>query len=177
MTEKKNGFLGAHWLLSTPEAVKLYYDVAAENVNIVENLKPLLSRFFSGESDKQAHLVLYPMNQIFAHTNLSLERAFPNVHSGFPWWHNDAPYVMEGYLLHIAGSSLLLSSAGPVCDGRKIFSEGSRFEVFDRVICTAIGKLVSTGQMSYKGAIRAVKALMYENQARIFNLECDSSLR
>ena len=27
MTEKKDGFLGAHWLLDTPEAVKLYYDV------------------------------------------------------------------------------------------------------------------------------------------------------
>lgn len=146
-------------------------DVAAENVNIVENLKPLLSRFFSGESDKQSHLVLYPMNQIFTHTNLALERAFPNVHSGFPWWHNDAPYIMEGYLLHIAGSSLLTSSAGPVCDGRKIFSEGSRFEVFDRVICAAVGKLISTGQMSYRGGVRAVKALIYENQARIFNLQ------
>ncbi len=146
-------------------------DVAAENVNIVENLEPLLSRFFSGESDKQAHLVLYPMNQILAHTNLTLERAFPNVHSGFPWWHNDAPYVMEHYLLHIAGSSLLTSSAGPVCDGRKIFSEGSRFEVFDRVICRAVGKLVSNGEMTYKGGVRAVKALMYENQAKLFNLE------
>ena len=146
-------------------------DIAAENVNIVENLKPLLSRFFSGESDNQAHLILYPMNQIFAHTNLTLERAFPNVHSGFPWWHNDAPYVMEQYLLHTVGSSLLTSSACPVCDGRKILSEGSRFEVFDRVICRAVGKLTSSGQMTYDGGIRAVKALMYENQARFFNLE------
>jgi len=146
-------------------------DVAAENVNIVENLKPLLSRFFSGESENQGHLILYPMNQIFAHTNLMLERAFPNVHSGFPWWHNDAPYIMEQYLLHIAGSSLLTSSAGPVCDGRKILSEGSRFEVFDRVICRAVGKLISDGQMSYNGGVKAVKSLMYENQARIFNLE------
>jgi len=146
-------------------------DVASENVNIVENLKPLLSRFFSGESNDQTHLILYPMNQIFAHTNLMLERAFPNVHSGFPWWHNDAPYVMEHYLLHTAGSSLLTSSAGPVCDGRKILSEGSRFEVFDRIICKAVGKLVSTGQMTYNGGVRAVKKLMYENQARFFNLE------
>jgi len=146
-------------------------DIAAENVNIVENLKPLLSRFFSGESDNQAHLILYPVNQIFAHTNLTLERAFPNVHSGFPWWHNDAPYVMEQYLLHTAGSSLLTSSACPVCDGRKILSEGSRFEVFDRVICRAVGKLISTGQMTYDGGVRAVKALMYENQTRFFNLE------
>lgn len=146
-------------------------DVAAENVNIVENLKPLLSRFFSGKSDSQAHLVLYPMNQIFTHTNLALERAFPNVHSGFPWWHNDAPYVMEHYLLHIAGSCLLTSSAGPVGDGRKILSEGSRFEVFDRMICKAVGKLISTGQISYDGGVRAVKKLMYENQVRFFNLK------
>lgn len=145
-------------------------DVAAENVNIVANLKPLLSRFFSGESDKQAHLILYPMNQLFAHTNLMLGRAFPNVHSGFPWWHNDAPYAMEHYLLHIAGSSLLTSSAGPVCDGRKILSEGSRFEVFDRVICRAVGKLVSSGEMTYNGAVRAVRNLMYANQARLFKI-------
>ena len=149
-------------------------DVAAENVNIVENLKPLLSRFFSGKSEGQAHLILYPMNQIFAHTNLMLERAFPNVHPGFPWWHNDTPYLMEQYLLHNAGSSLLTSSACPVCDGRKILSEGSRFEVFDRVICRAVGKLVSTGQVSYNGGVRAVKALMHENQARFFNLKEDS---
>ena len=145
-------------------------DVAAENVNVVENLKPLLTRFFSGESEKQAHLILYPMNQVFAHTNLMLERAFPNVHCGFPWWHNDTPYIMEQYLLHMAGSSALTSSGGPVCDGRKILSEGSRFEVFDRVICRAVGKLVSDGQISYGGGVRAVKALMYENQARIFKL-------
>ncbi|MBA7676873.1 Uronate isomerase [subsurface metagenome] len=146
-------------------------DVAAENVNIVENLRPLLSRFFSGESDSQGHLVLYPMNQIFAHNNLALERAFPNVHSGFPWWHNDAPYVMEHYLFHTAGSSLLTSSSGPVCDGRKILSEGGRFEVFDRIICTAVGKLISTGQMSYNGGVRVVKALMHENQLRFFDLK------
>jgi len=111
------------------------------------------------------------MNQIFTHTNLALERAFPNVHSGFPWWHNDAPYVMEHYLLHMAGSCLLTSSAGPVGDGRKILSEGSRFEVFDRIICKAVGKLVSTGQISYDGGVRAVKKLMYENQVRFFNLK------
>jgi glucuronate isomerase len=78
---------------------------------------------------------------------------------------------MEHYLLHTASTSLLASSGGPVCDGRKILSEGSRFEVFDRVICRAIGKLISDGQMSVGGGIRAIKALMYENQARLFHLD------
>jgi glucuronate isomerase len=145
-------------------------DISLDAINIVENLIPLLSKFFSGESIEQSHLILYPMNQTYAHVNVMLERAFPNVHAGFPWWHNDTPYVMEQYLLHTAGASLLTSSGGPVCDGRKILSEGSRFEVFDRVICRAIGKLVSDGQMSESGGIRAVKALMYENQARYFLL-------
>ncbi len=145
-------------------------DVSAESVNIIENLQPLLSRFFDGENENQSHLILYPMNQIFAHTNLMLERAFPNVHSGFPWWHNDSPYMMEQYLLHTANSSLLTSSGGPVCDGRKILSVGSKFEVFDRIICKAVGKLVSSGQMTCNGGIRAVKALMYENQVRLFSL-------
>ncbi|MEA3453479.1 MAG: glucuronate isomerase [Candidatus Caldatribacteriota bacterium] len=146
-------------------------DVSAESVNIVDNLQPLLSRFFSGEDKNQSHLILYPMNQIFAHTNVMLERAFPNVHSGFPWWHNDSPYVMEQYLLHTASSSLLTSSGGPVCDGRKILSEGSRFEVFDRIICKAVGNLVSNGQITYNGGVRMLKALMYENQIRLFNLK------
>jgi glucuronate isomerase len=145
-------------------------DVSLDTVHIVENLIPLLSKFFSGESPHQSHLVLYPMNQTYAHVNLMLERAFANVHAGFPWWHNDTPYVMEQYLLHTAGASLLSSSGGPVCDGRKILSEGSRFEVFDRVICRAVGKLVSDGQMSRAGGKRAIKALMYENQARLFHL-------
>ncbi|MBU4602793.1 glucuronate isomerase [bacterium] len=146
-------------------------DVSAESVNIIENLLPLLSKFFSGEGENQGHLILYPMNQIFAHTNVMLERAFPYVHSGFPWWHNDSPYVMEQYLLHTANSSLLTSSGGPVCDGRKILSEESRFEVFDRITCRAIGKLVSSGQITSSGGVRAVKALMYENQMRLFNLK------
>jgi len=146
-------------------------DISAENVNIVEYILPLLSEFFSGESENQGHLILYPMNQVFAHTDLMLERAFPNVHSGFPWWHNDSPYIMEQYLLHTANSSLLTSSGGPVCDGRKILSEGSRFEVFDRIICKTVGKLISEGQMSYNGGVRSVKALMYKNQVRIFNLK------
>ena len=146
-------------------------DISAENVNIIENIIPLLSRFFSGESENQGHLILYPMNQVFAHTNLMLERAFPNVHSGFPWWHNDSPYIMEQYLLHTANSSLLTSSGGPVCDGRKILSEGSRFEVFDRIICRVMGKLILEGQMSYNGGVESVKALMYKNQVGIFSLQ------
>ena len=39
MTEKKNGFLGAHWLLGTSDAVKLYHDVALplrEEVGIID---------------------------------------------------------------------------------------------------------------------------------------------
>jgi len=39
------------------------------------------------------------------------------------------------------------------------------------VICRAIGKLISDGQISEAGGIRAAKALMYENQARLFHLD------
>ena len=78
---------------------------------------------------------------------------------------------MEHYLLHTAGSSLLTSSGGPVCDGRKILSEGSRFEVFGRIICKVIGCLVSSGQITYNGGVRTLKALMYKNQMRLFNLQ------
>ena len=70
-------------------------DISFGTANVVENLTPLLSRFFSGETQNQSHLLLYPMNQVYAHVHVMLERAFPNVHAGFPWWHNDTPYSME----------------------------------------------------------------------------------
>jgi len=35
----------------------------------------------------------------------------------------------------------------------------------------AIRKIVSSGQMSYNGGVRTTKALMYENQMRLFNLK------
>jgi len=146
-------------------------DIALGQVDVVDNLKPLLCEFFDGRSKKQAPLVLYCMNQLLFHTNLMLERAFPRIHTGFPWWQNDTPYLIDDYLLHLAGSSTLSSSAGAVCDGRKLLSEASRFEVFDRVICRAIGKLVQDGQMSLKGGQEAVKNVMYRNQLRIFNLK------
>ena len=135
-------------------------DIVFDQVHIMENITPLLSRFFDGKDPRQSHLVLYPMNQTFANVNIMLERAFPNVHAGFPWWHNDTPYVMEHYLLHTAGASLLTSSGGPVCDGRKILSEESRFEVFDRVICRAVGKLVSDGLVLSSGWIILINALV-----------------
>jgi hypothetical protein len=47
---------------------------------------------------------------------------------------------------------------------------GKPFRGLDRVICRAIGRLVSDGQMSKQGSIRAVKGLMYENQKRLFRL-------
>lgn len=146
-------------------------DVAAEHTNVVDNILPLLSKFFSGRTKEEGRLVLYPMNQTFFHTNLMLERAFPNVHTGFPWWQNDNIYNMEQYLYHLISASLWSSSAGPVCDGRKILSEGSRFEVFDRIICRVLGKLWSIGAISKEGAFIAAKGLMVDNQLRIFNLQ------
>jgi glucuronate isomerase len=60
---------------------------------------------------------------------------------------------------------------GPVADGRKILSEGSRFEVFDRMICRVVGKLLAEGQISRRGAAFLVESLMYRNSVRIFGLE------
>ncbi len=160
-----NEYLFRHW------GADVGGDVASEHVTVVSNLKPLLSKFFSGKNEKEGHLVLYSMNQLHFHTNLMLERAFPSVHTGFPWWQNDNIYTMENYLLHLISASLWSSSAGPVCDGRKILSEGSRFEVFDRIICRVLGKLWSEGAISQEGAIRAARGLMAENQMNIFQLK------
>jgi len=146
-------------------------DVTLDGIQVVENLRPLLSRFFSGKSKDESHLVLYAMNHECLHVNIALERAFPGVHTGFPWWFNDAPHLIEQALLEVANSSLLASMGGPVADGRKILSEGSRFEVFDRMICRVVGKLLAEGQISRQGAVFLVESLMYRNSVRIFGLE------
>ncbi len=67
--------------------------------------------------------MLSPINQVFTHTNLMLERVFPNLHEGFSWCHHDSTNVMGHHLLHTAGSSLLASIESPACDGIKILSE------------------------------------------------------
>jgi len=146
-------------------------DTILDDVKVVEYLRPLLVRFFSGKSKEESHLVLYAMNHSFIHVHIALERVFPRVHTGFPWWYNDAPYLIEQALLEMANSSLFTSMSGPVADGRKILSEGSRFEVFDRMICQVVGKLLSEGQISPQGATRMVEALMYHNGVYIFGLE------
>jgi len=38
-------------------------------------------------------------------------------------------------------------------------------------IYNVLGKLVSSGQISYNGNIKTTKVLMYENQMRLFNLK------
>jgi len=146
-------------------------DVTLDDVRVVEYLRPLLSRFFSGKSKEESPLVLYAMNHEHIHVHIALERVFPRVHTGFPWWFNDAPHLIEQTLLEVANSSLFTSMSGPVADGRKILSEGSRFEVFDRMICRVVGKLLSEGQVSRQGVVRMVEALMYRNGVRIFGLE------
>lgn len=145
-------------------------DVTLDSVQVVENLRPLLSRF-CGTSGNTHHIVLYTMNPEYLHVLVALERAFPGVHIGFPWWFNDTPYMIEQALCEVANASLLTSMVGPVADGRKILSEGSRFEVFDRMICRVVGKLLSEGQVSRQGAVRLVEALMYRNVVRLFRLE------
>ncbi|MCS7241842.1 glucuronate isomerase [Candidatus Caldatribacterium sp.] len=145
-------------------------DVTLDSIQVVENLRPLISRFCSGCNNTH-RLVLYTMNPEYLHVLVALARAFPGVYIGFPWWFNDAPHMIEQALLEIANSALLTSVAGPVADGRKILSEGSRFEVFDRMICRVVGKLLAEGQVSRQGAVRLVEALMCRNAVRIFKLQ------
>ena len=54
---------------------------------------------------------------------------------------------------------------------KEILSEGSCFEVFDRIICRVLGKSWVTGTVSKEGTFGASKGLMMENQLRIINLQ------
>jgi len=50
-------------------------------------------------------------------------------------------------------------------------SQANKFKIFESAIYRVLGKLVSNGQISYNVDIKATKALMYENQMRLFNLK------
>jgi len=145
-------------------------DAVLDDVKVMENLLPLLNKFFSGESSK-SYLVLYTMNHNLLPILIALSRTFPNVQIGFPWWFNDAPSFIEEHLLKVAHASCLSFLGGPVADSRKILSEGSRFEVFDRMICRVVGKLLSEGQISQQGAQLIVRSILYDTQKRVFNLQ------
>ncbi len=139
-------------------------DISNHHMPIVAPLRDLLNRF-----DGNLKVVLYCLDPTHQATLATLARAFgKNVSLGSAWWLNDTPVGMRTQLEYIAGVDLLMNSAGMVSDSRKLFSYGSRHEMFRRVLCDVVGNMVSLGRMPMRVAEKLVVRVAYDNPKSLF---------
>ena len=69
----------------------------------------------------------------------------------------------------MATVDLLSSFVGMVTDSRKLVSFGSRTEMFRRVLCSVLGKMVDNGQMPFKEAGYLAKRVCYDKPFELFS--------
>lgn len=146
-------------------------DMSTNIIEIAENLTPLLGKYCSGEKrEKDLMVVLYSLDPTHYPTIATLNRTFPGVRWGVPWWFNDTTYGMENQLDYMLQVESYSNCAGMVCDGRKILSIAPRHEVFSRAVCNVVGKLVHKGIIPEHLAPEIVEGLCYDNQVKLFGI-------
>ncbi|MDK2870903.1 MAG: glucuronate isomerase [bacterium] len=138
-------------------------DISTNFIEIAEGL-----RFFLNEFDSRLKIILYVLDPTHLPTIATIARAFPNVFLGAPWWFNDSPYGMETYLKYVATVDILYNLAGMVTDSRKLFSFGSRIEVFRRVLSSVLGEMVEKGQIPYREAVKLAERISYSGPKELF---------
>ena len=124
-------------------------------------------KYFLNEFAEDMQIVIYCLDPTHLPTITTIARAFPNVIIGAPWWFNDSPFGMEQHLKYTASVDLISNFGGMVSDSRKILSYGSRTEMFRRVLCNVIGKMVELGQIPKAEAQHLVENIAYH---RVKNL-------
>lgn len=141
-------------------------DISDHSISIATPLHDLLNRF-----DDRLKIVLYALDPGHQATLAALTRAFgAKVNLGAAWWLNDSPIGMKRQLEYIGSVDLLANFSGMVSDSRKLFSYGSRHEVFRRVLCQTLGEMTQQGRMRMKTAVRLAVKLAYERPKSLFNL-------
>lgn len=137
-------------------------DISDHKIEIVDSLKYFLNRFDGMK------IVLYVLDPAHYATLTTISRAFRNVYLGAAWWFNDSPYGIEEQLKYIGTVDLLANFAGMVTDSRKLVSYGSRTEVYRRVMCNVLGRMVERGQIPYTVAAEMAVGLAYKQQEELF---------
>jgi glucuronate isomerase len=137
-------------------------DISTQNVDFDDGLK-----YFLNEFGEDLNIVIYFLDPTHLPTITTIARAYPNVIIGSPWWFNDSPLGMETHLNYTASVDLLSNCGGIVSDSRKLLSCGSRTEVFRRVLCNIIGKLVERGQIPLIVAQGLVEDISYHRIKRL----------
>jgi len=141
-------------------------DISDHLIDIIAPLTPLLNRF-----DGRLKIVLYTLDPSHWPTVATLSRAFgQTVSLGAAWWMNDSPIGMRRQLEYIGSVDLLANFSGMVSDSRKLVSYGSRNEMFRRVLCDVVGRMVEMGQVPLPLAERLVVHLSYERPKELFGL-------
>ena len=141
-------------------------DVSDHLTDILTPLRALLNRF-----DERLKIVLYAMEPGHQATLATVCRAFgANVNLGVAWWMNDSPIGMRRQLEYIGTVDLLTNLAGMVSDSRKLLSYGSRHEIFRRVLCDVVGRLVDAGQAPLLLGEKLVRHLCYRRPKALFGL-------
>jgi glucuronate isomerase len=139
-------------------------DMSSHTIDIVSPLRDLLNRY-----DGKLNVVLYCLEPGHQPTLTTLARAFgATVNVGAAWWFNDAPIGMKRQLEYIGEVDLLANLAGMVSDSRKLASYASRHEMFRRVLCDVIGRMVEGGRIPEGVAERLVTRMAGERTRELF---------
>lgn len=95
--------------------------------------------------------ILYPLNINYFETFAILAAAFCSgptkgkVQIGAPWWFNDQVYGLNRYFESVGNLYPISLSVGMLTDSRSFLSY-PRFEVYRRVFCDYLGRLVDRGE-------------------------------
>lgn len=138
-------------------------DVSTQNVDVTAGLDHFLDVY-----DEEMDVVLYMLDPTLYPSAATVARAYPNVSIGPAWWFNDSPHGMSEQLEYAASVDLLANYAGMVSDSRKIFSYGSRFEMFRRTLANTVGRMVERGQIPFENAQRIVDHMAYERPKELY---------
>lgn len=119
--------------------------------------------------------ILYPLNPTQIETFAVLAAGFceggtaAKVQLGAPWWFNDQAYGLNRQFEALSNLYPLSLSAGMLTDSRSFISY-PRHEVYRRVLCNYLGKLVERGEyFSGEEAIsNIIKAVCYKNAKECF---------
>jgi len=141
-------------------------DISTQNIDFVGGLK-----YFLNEFAENLNIVIYCLDPTHLPTITTIARAYPNVSIGAPWWFNDSPFGMEMHLKYIASVDLISNCGTMVSDSRKLLSYGSRTEMFRRVLCNVIGKMVELGQIPLIVAQDLVENVSYHRVKKLVSPE------
>jgi glucuronate isomerase len=145
-------------------------DISTQNVDFAAGLKHFLNEFA-----EDMKIVIYCLDPTHLPTVTTIARAYPNIIIGAPWWFNDSPHGMETHLKYISSVDLISNCGAMVSDSRKLLSYGSRTEVFRRVLCNVIGKMVELGQIPKIEAQHLVENISYHSVKKLVQSKTETN--